>query len=98
MKVLVTGGAGFIGSHTVDLLLESGFSVRILDNLESQVHQGKKLEYLDTRAEFFQGDITNSDLWKKVLEKVDAIVHLAAITGIGQSMYQPSRYVLTNVI
>lgn len=97
-KVLVTGGAGFIGSYTVDLLMENGIDVRILDNLEDQVHQGKIPEYLNPKAEFILGDITNSEVWKKSLDGIDAIIHLAAMTGIGQSMYQPSRYLRTNVV
>ena len=68
MKVLVTGGAGFIESHTVDLLVERGFDVRILDNLEDQVHEGEKPEYLSPEAEFISGDITNRDVWKKCLK------------------------------
>jgi len=98
MKILVTGGAGFIGSHTVDLLVENGFDVRILDNLENQAHRGKKPEYLNSKAEFIAGDITNLSVWKKSLEEVDAVIHLAAMTGIGQSMYQPSRYLATNIL
>jgi len=97
MKVLVTGGAGFIGSHTVDLLLNKGFDVRILDNLEDQIHQRKKPEYLNPEAEFILGDITNLDVWKKSLEGIDALIHLSAMTGIGQSMYQPSRYLSVNI-
>ena len=98
MKILVTGGAGFIGSYTVDLLVENGFDVRIFDNLEGQVHNGKKPEYLNHSAEFFLGDVTSLDTWKKSLEGVDAVIHLAAMTGIGQSMYQPSRYLEINVV
>jgi dTDP-L-rhamnose 4-epimerase len=98
MKILVTGGAGFIGSHTVDLLIENGFDVRILDNLEGQVHQGKKPEYLNPKAEFILGDITNSHVLKKSLKGIDVIIHLAAITGIGQSMYEPSRYLSANIV
>lgn len=98
MKILVTGGAGFIGSHTVDLLIEKGLDVSILDSLEKQVHQGKKPEYLNPEAEFILGDVTNLDVWKKSLEGVDIVIHLAAMTGIGQSMHQPSRYLSANVV
>jgi len=98
MKVLVTGGAGFIGSHTVDLLIDKGFDVVILDNLEPQVHGNQKPNYLNPKAEFVLGDITNSDTWRNVLRNVDAVVHLAAMVGVGQSMYQPVRYLDVNTI
>ncbi len=98
MKVLVTGGAGFIGSHTVDLLVEKGFDVVILDNLESQVHGNQKPDYLNSKAKFVLGDITNSDTWNNVLKDIDAIIHLAAMVGVGQSMYQPVRYLDVNTL
>lgn len=98
MKVLVTGGAGFIGSHVTDLLIEKGHDVRILDNLETQIHGGKKPDYVNTKAEFIKGDISSMDVWKKSLENVDAVIHLAASTGIGQSMYQPLKYLSSNII
>jgi dTDP-L-rhamnose 4-epimerase len=98
MKVLVTGGAGFIGSHTVDLLVEKGFDVVILDNLEPQVHTNIKPDYLNSKAKFVLGDITNPDTWKSVLQDVDAVIHLAAMVGIGQSMYQPVRYLDVNTL
>lgn len=98
MKVLVTGGAGFIGSYTVDLLLEKGFDVKILDNFEPQVHHNKKPEHLNDSAEFISGDIKDKNLWRKALSDADAVIHLAAMVGIGQSMYQPVRYLLTNSI
>ena len=98
MNVLVTGGAGFIGSHTVDLLVDNGFDVTVIDNLEDQVHQGKKPDYLNPKAEFVLGDITNPRVWKKYLPSADAVIHLAAMTGIGQSMYKPSKYLLTNTV
>jgi dTDP-L-rhamnose 4-epimerase len=98
MKVLITGGAGFIGSHTTDLLIEKGYDVRVLDNLEPQIHGGKKPDYLNPKTEFINGDINNTDVWQKSLLGVDAVIHLAAMTGIGQSMYRPSYYLNTNVI
>ncbi|HDJ96763.1 MAG TPA: SDR family NAD(P)-dependent oxidoreductase [Candidatus Aenigmarchaeota archaeon] len=97
-RILVTGGAGFIGSHTVDLLIEKGFKVRVLDNLEPQVHRNKIPDYLNPEAEFMEGDITNIDVWKKALQDVDAVIHLAAMVGVGQSMYQPIRYLDVNTI
>jgi dTDP-L-rhamnose 4-epimerase len=98
MKVLVTGGAGFIGSHTVDLLIENGYEVVILDNLEPQVHGNKKPDYINPDAKFVLGDVTNTNVWKKVLKDVDAVVHLAAMVGVGQSMYQPTRYLSVNTL
>lgn len=98
MRVLVTGGAGFIGSYTVDLLVEKGFDVVILDNLETQVHANKKPDYLNLKAKFVLGDVTNPDTWKNILKDVDAVIHLAAMVGVGQSMYQPVRYLDVNTL
>lgn len=98
MEILVTGGAGFIGSHTIDLLVEKGYDITVLDNLEPQVHQNKKPEYLNDSAKFVFGDITNKDVWKKVLSNADAVIHLASMVGVGQSMYQPVRYLTANTI
>jgi dTDP-L-rhamnose 4-epimerase len=96
-NVLVTGGAGFIGSHTVDLLINEGYKVRIIDNLVHQVHQGKKPEYLNKEAEFILGDVSDGKGWKKWLEGIDTVIHLASMTGIAQSMYKPSDYCISNV-
>jgi dTDP-L-rhamnose 4-epimerase len=77
-KVLVTGGAGFIGSHTVDLLLEKGYDVRILDNLQPRVHPRGKPDYLPREAEFIQGDVASKDDLDKSLRGVSKVIHLAA--------------------
>jgi len=98
MKVLVTGGAGFIGSHTVDLLIKEGHEVRILDNLETQVHGNKKPDYLNPDAELVVGDITDKETWLKVLDGIDAVIHLAAMVGVGQSMYQLVQYLNNNTV
>jgi dTDP-L-rhamnose 4-epimerase len=97
-KVLVTGGAGFIGSHTVDLLIEHGYHVTILDNLEPQVHGIKRKlpDYINKDAFLMNGDVLDNELLKKTIPEVDAIIHLAAMVGVGQSMYQIKRYVDVN--
>jgi len=79
MRVLVTGGAGFIGSHTVDRLLERGHGVRVLDSLERPVHQtDRPPAWLDPRAEFVRGDVTRPEDLLPALEGMDAVIHLAA--------------------
>ncbi len=78
MKVLVTGGAGFIGSHTVDLLLEKGYEVRILDSLQERVHPRGKPSYLPPEAEFIRGDVTRREDMEQALRGVDYVFHLAA--------------------
>jgi dTDP-L-rhamnose 4-epimerase len=93
--ILVTGGAGFIGSHLVPKLLASGFNVRILDSLSVQVHGEVPvdLEWLSSDGvEFIRGDVTRPSDWERALIGVDGIVHLAAETGTGQSMYQVAKY------
>ncbi len=78
MNCLVTGGAGFIGSHTVDALLARGYRVRILDNLSMPVHLKGKPDYLSDKAEFILGDVRNKQDWVKALEGVDVVYHFAA--------------------
>jgi len=78
MKVLVTGGAGFIGSHTVDALLAMGHEVRILDNLQKPVHLKGKPDWVPDEAEFILGDVRDKSEWEKGLQGVDAVYHLAA--------------------
>lgn len=97
-KVLVTGGCGFIGSHTVDLLVEKGYDVTVIDNLEPQVHgpKAKLPDYANEKANIIVDDFRNKELLKKTIQKVDAVIHLAAMVGVGQSMYQIERYVDTN--
>jgi len=97
-KILVTGGAGFIGSHTADLLTEHDYHVTILDSLEPQVHgENEKLpEHVNSNTAFICGDIRDRELLKKAMQEVDAVIHLAAMVGVGQSMYQTERYVDVN--
>lgn len=94
--ILVTGGAGFIGSHLVDRLISQGYQVRILDNLAPQVHQNKIPDYLNKKAEFIKGDVTNLADIKKATQDIDAIYHEAAVVGVGQSMYEIEKYVYQN--
>jgi dTDP-L-rhamnose 4-epimerase len=97
-RILVTGGAGFIGSHLVDMLLEKGHKVRIIDNLEPQVHgtSGKRPAYLNSEAEFIKSDINNKSILKKALKNIEVVFHLASAVGVGQSMYQIKKYTYIN--
>lgn len=96
--VLITGGAGFIGSHTADELLGCGHRVRILDNLSPQVHgpDGLRPSYLAPDAELVVGDVRDARAVKKALRGVDAVIHLAAKVGVGQSMYDLEDYTSAN--
>lgn len=96
--VLITGGAGFIGSHLADELIANGYHVRILDNLSTQVHgpDDRRPAYLNAEAEFFRGDIRDRSSVNKAMRGVDAVYHLAARVGVGQSMYELKQYTDTN--
>jgi dTDP-L-rhamnose 4-epimerase len=99
IRILITGGAGFIGSHLADELLSAGYEVRALDNLNPQVHPDRtRPEYLDRDVELVVGDVRNRDVLKRALADVDAVVHLAAQVGVGQSMYRVVDYTSTNVL
>ena len=97
-KVLITGGAGFIGSHLADELLARGHAVRVLDNLDEQVHGTDRAwpEYLNGDAERVRGDVRDADAVAGALRGCDAVVHLAAKVGVGQSMYEMERYTDVN--
>ncbi len=96
-KVLVTGGAGFIGSHLVDKLINEGLRVVVLDNLLPQIHVAGKLpNYFNKKAQFILGDVENPKDWEKALQGVDAVYHYGAAVGVGQSMYEIAHYVKTN--
>ena len=95
-SVLITGGAGFVGSHLADGLLRAGHSVRVLDNLTDQVHGGKLPDYLSREVELVRGDICDQGILRRALNGVDAVFHFAASVGVGQSMYEISRYMMTN--
>src|SRR6185369_10816081 len=96
-NVLVTGGAGFIGSHLVDALLAQGHRVRIFDSLTAQVHGGNRPEYLNPRAEFVQGDLCDYEAVQQALKDVEVIFHLASYVGVAQSNYEVSSYMENNV-
>jgi dTDP-L-rhamnose 4-epimerase len=99
MKVLITGGAGFIGSHLADRLLADGHEVRALDNLDAQVHpEAERPDYLDPEVELQAGDVRDRDAVRRALDGVDAVVHFAAAVGVGQSMYEIERYTSINAI
>jgi len=99
MRVLVTGGAGFIGSHLATLLLKKGHKVRAFDNLEPQVHGVcERPTYLAPEVELIRGDVRDRASLLSALEGVDAIFHFAAMVGVGQSQYQIMRYTSTNVL
>ena len=92
MKILVTGGAGYIGSHVVLALCEGGYEVVVLDDLSS----GNR-EAVDDRAEFIQGSTLNNDNVATALNGVDAVIHLAAFKAAGESMIDPGKYSQNNI-
>jgi len=100
-NILITGGAGFIGSHLTLKLIELGYHVTVLDNLSPQIHsQNSEDSYLfqsiKNRVKFIEGDVCNYSDWQKAIVGNEVIVHLAAETGTGQSMYQIDKYVEVN--
>jgi dTDP-L-rhamnose 4-epimerase len=97
VKTLVTGGAGFIGSHVVARLLAAGDDVVVLDSLEAQVHDGVP-PAVPREVQFIHGSVGDSALACHALDGVDRVVHLAAAVGVGQSMYEMSRYVDVNTL
>ncbi len=104
MKVLVTGGAGFVGSHTVDLLLKKGHQVVVLDNVDPQVHGSidgyppNLSRHADNeRLRFVRGDVRDLSTLVETLAGVEGVLHLAAAVGVAQSMYQPFYYCSVNV-
>jgi dTDP-L-rhamnose 4-epimerase len=99
-KVLITGGAGFIGSHLADELLGAGHQVRVLDNLCEQVHglEQRRPDYLAPEVELMVGDIRDRTALSQALNGIDVVYHLAAQVGVGQSMYQVRDYVEVNEV
>ena len=97
-KILITGGAGFVGSHLADELLAHGYTVRVLDALSEQVHGAgaARPEYLAGDVELVVGDIRDPHAVWRSLDGVDAVFHFAATVGVGQSMYQIEDYTSIN--
>jgi dTDP-L-rhamnose 4-epimerase len=97
-RILITGGAGFIGSHLADELLVHGYHVRVLDNLSPQVHGAErgKPTYLDPDVELKTGDIRDPVALRQALTGVEAVYHFAASVGVGQSMYRVAEYCSVN--
>lgn len=96
-NVLVTGGAGYIGSHLVDALVARDYEVTVLDALEPQVHRsGTWPSYANPRVTYVRGDVTDRDALQPLVLSHDAVVHFAAAVSVGQSMYQIDRYVNVN--
>jgi dTDP-L-rhamnose 4-epimerase len=95
-NILITGGAGFVGSHIADALLAAGHNVRIFDNLTDQVHQNGIPKYLAEEAEFVYGDVREARAVRRALKGMDVVFHMAAAVGVGQSMYEIEHYMGTN--
>ena len=101
-SILITGGAGFIGSHLADELLRAGHQVRALDNLLPQVHgaaaaaEGRRPDYLDDEVDLVIGDVRDPAVVRRALDGIDAVYHFAAAVGVGQSMYEIAHYTAVN--
>jgi len=102
-KILITGGAGFIGSHLALKLIEKGYKIRVLDTLSEQIHGANPEETsplyksILNKVEFIKGTVTSAEDWENALKDQDAVVHYAAETGTGQSMYQVEHYTNVNI-
>jgi dTDP-L-rhamnose 4-epimerase len=101
-NILITGGAGFIGSHLALKLLSKGYTIRILDNLSKQIHgenpeSSPLYQTIKGKVDFVYGDVQDYNIWSYVLNDIDIIVHLAAETGTGQSMYEVQKYTDVNI-
>src|SRR3954452_2814108 len=99
MDVLISGGAGFIGSHLADRLVREGHRVRAIDSLDRQVHTGgERPLYLADEVELVVGDVRDRDVLRRAIDGVDTLVHFALAVGVGQSMYEIERYTSINAI
>ena len=101
-NILITGGAGFIGSHLAVKLVSKGYNITVLDNLSKQIHGENQDSVLynsiKNQVTFILGDVSNKSDWKKALNGQDIVIHLAAETGTGQSMYEIARYSEVNIL
>lgn len=99
-RVLITGGAGFIGSHLADELLIRGYNIRVLDNLCEQVHgpDAVRPKYLNDDVELVIGDVRDRDAVAQAIKGVDAVYHFASMVGVGQSMYEIANYTAVNTL
>jgi dTDP-L-rhamnose 4-epimerase len=95
-RILITGGAGFVGSHLADALLKQGHEVRVFDNLTPQVHSNGVPEYLAGEVNFVQGDLRDPDAVREAIRDIDVIYHFGAAVGVGQSMYEIAYYTAVN--
>jgi dTDP-L-rhamnose 4-epimerase len=97
-NILITGGAGFIGSHLTDELIRKGYNVKVFDNLSEQVHGPgqNRPSYLNKEAELIIGDVRDKDALRKAIMGVDSVFHFAAMVGVGQSMYEIKNYTEVN--
>lgn len=98
-NILITGGAGFIGSNIALKLIEKHYNVRVLDNLSPQIHSNTTQlpEHIRGKVEFIKADVRDKEAWRAALKDQDAVIHLAAETGTGQSMYEIHKYTDTNI-
>src|SRR5436305_116566 len=95
-KILITGGAGFVGSHLADALLDQGHEVRVFDSLSPQVHGGGIPSYLSPHVELMRGDMRDASACGRAITGIEVIFHLAAAVGVGQSMYHIADYMGAN--
>ena len=95
-RILITGGAGFVGSHLADSLLAAGHEVRVFDSLTPQVHPAGRPEYLSRDVELIRGDMRDRNAVQQAIVDIDVIFHLAAAVGVGQSMYEIADYMESN--
>ena len=98
-NILITGGAGFIGSNLSLKLIEKAYNITVLDNLSPQIHTENSPLYnsIKDKVRFIKGTVLSYDDWKNALENIDVVVHLAAETGTGQSMYEIEKYTDVNI-